>query len=173
MNGSRCQGWKSLMEVVRMEAGMSETEEKLRIYRALSRNPDWAETLREALQVEEREEAAWKEKALPGDYLGWEWFEVHQSPQVLHAMVRARLLDITSATRSATHFRLRNRELIREALARQAQPLAVQEAEFPADLFQAIVGHDDIKAIVNMAIKSQRPAHILMQGPPASSATST
>jgi len=148
-----------------------EVEEKIRILRALSRNPEWAQTLQEAIQVEEREEAAWKEKGLPGDYLGWEWFDVHQSPQVLHAMVKARLLDITSASRSATHYRLKSRVLIQEALERLTQPSPVEQTEFPGDLFQAIVGHDNIKAIVQMAIKSQRPAHILMQGPPASAKT--
>lgn len=156
---------------VKMEVDMAEAEEKLRIYRALSRNPEWAQALGEALQVEEKEEPAWKEKSLPGDYLGWEWFDVHQAPTTLHAMVRAGLLDITSSSRSATHYRLRSRELIKEALERLSQPSPVKQAEFPGDLFQAIVGHDNIKAIVQMAIKAQRPAHILMQGPPASAKT--
>jgi len=86
-------------------------------------------------------------------------------------MVRARLLDITSSSRSATHYRLRNRDIIREALERLTEPAPVEQAEFPNDLFQAIVGHDNIKAIVQMAIRAQRPAHILMQGPPASAKT--
>lgn len=151
---------------------MTEPKEKLKTYQTLFKNPEWARTFEEAVRVEETQESEWKVKNLPGDYLGWEWFDVHESPQVLHAMVKARLLDITSASRSATHYRLRNRELIKEALERQAQPLAAaQEAEFPTDLFQAVVGHDDIKAVVHMAIKAQKPAHILMQGPPASAKT--
>ena len=146
-------------------------EERLQIFRALSQNPDWAQAFEEAIRVEEREEPAWKEKGFPGDYLGWEWFDVHQSPQALHAMVRARLLDVTSQSRSATHYRLRHRDLIKEALERLAEPGAAQEAEFPQDLFHTIVGHDNLKEIVRLALKAEKPAHVLLQGPPASAKT--
>lgn len=157
-------------------------EDRLQVLKALSQNPDWDRTLREALEVEERGKAqfeAWVQ-GLAEDlrpqyqaqgYLGWEWHEVHEMPPTLNVMVKARLLDVAYSSRSATHYRLRNSDLIREALERLTQPPVDKEAAFPQDLFSSIVGHDNLKEIANMALRAPRPAHILMQGPPASAKT--
>jgi hypothetical protein len=57
---------------------MNDMEEKLRIYRLLQENPKWCETIREALEAEQKGEKKYKEKGY-GTYIGWEWHDVHTS----------------------------------------------------------------------------------------------
>src|SRR3990172_6418974 len=134
---------------------MSEADEKFSTYKALSDNSSWAETLKEALEVEEKGRKECQEKGF--QYLGWEWHAVHQSPGTLNAMVAAKLLDVAFSSRSATHYKIHNPELVREALAMLTRAPAAQEATIPDDLFSSIVGNDDIKAIVRMAIEAEKP----------------
>lgn len=39
--------------------------------------------------------------------------------------------------------------------------------ELPADLFQDIVGHDEVKELLRAAVSAPRPVHVLLSGPPA------
>ena len=69
---------------------MNETEKRLRIYRALTTNP--------------------------------EWFEVHANPQTLKKMVTSKLLNITFSSHSATHYKVADPELVREAIQAVSEP---------------------------------------------------
>ena len=71
---------------------MNETEKRLRIYRAISANPQWVEILQDALAVQERSET---EKAEGGFWLGFQWFNAHANSQTLKKMVTTKLLDVT------------------------------------------------------------------------------
>lgn len=148
----------------------SEMEERLGIIRALSAHPDWPEVLQEALKLHEEGEAsvAQGEREL---WLGFEWFEVHTNPQTLNRMVTAKLLDISFSSNRSTYYKLHNLELITEALEHLAEPELKPESEMPTDLFQSIVGHENIKTLVRYAIDSEKPAHMLLQGVPASAKT--
>jgi Holliday junction DNA helicase RuvB len=39
------------------------------------------------------------------------------------------------------------------------------------DIFDDIIGHEDIKRLIGMALRSQEPNHILLSGPPGSAKT--
>lgn len=151
----------------------SDIRERLRVFNLLSQNPEWVEILKEALKVEEEKKRFYAEKGY-GEFIGWEYFDVHCYPlQPLFKMVGERILDLTLSTRSGKHFRVRNPELIREVLTAIEQPAPVGEveAEIPADLFTPIVGYLNVKTIITYATKSEKPAHILLSGPPASAKT--
>lgn len=151
-----------------MEDGQ-ETELRFRTYRALVENPEWQEVLTDALQVEAREEQRYRELGY-GEWPGWEWYHVSYPMPSLHRMVASKLLAITLKTRSATHFRVRNPQMVRDAISALQVPRAV-EKKVPEDLFAPIVGHDNIKQILRWAIDAKERVAVLLQGPPASAKT--
>jgi len=147
---------------------MNEAEERLRIYRALTTNPEWVEILQDALAIQEKEEA---EHAQRLSWLGFEWFEVHANPQTLKKMVTSKLLNITFSSHSATHYKIADPDLVREAIQAMSEPTAQPEREIPADLFDSIVGYPDVKTLIRYALEAEKPAHLLLSGPPASAKT--
>lgn len=148
-----------------------EPSERLDLLRLLSGKPRWIDTLKEALVVEEQKDAEYKGRDYP--YLGWQWFDVHAHHQQLLKMVEARLVDVTLKTNRATHFRVRNPEVVREALSALTEEAyaEVEEGAIPDDLFANIVGHDKVKELMRLAITSEKPVHVLLSGPPASAKT--
>lgn len=145
--------------------------DKSAIYKHLIENPDWIDILNEAISLEELKEREWQEKGW-GSYIGWEWHDVHASPQVLNKMVIAKLLNVTTSSRSGKTYMVNNRQVIKEVISNIESATEVPtHKEIPQDLFESIVGYDDVKQLVNMAIHSDKPVHILFSGPPASAKT--
>ena len=48
-----------------------------------------------------------------------------------------------------------------------SEPTAQPEREMPDDLFGSIVGYPDVKTLVRCALEAEKPAHLLLSGPPA------
>lgn len=152
---------------------MSESEAlatRLAVYRAVGENPAWREVLVEALAVEEERQRFYTEKGY-GEFLGWEWHQVHAQMPTLYRMVVARILDVSLKTRSATHFRVRDPEVVRAVLNALTLPEEAVEQTIPSDLFSSIVGHENVKQILQWAIDAKERVGILLQGPPASAKT--
>ncbi len=149
------------------EQFVDDIEERLRLYRLLSQNPNYAAIMCEAIEVEQNKLKEYAEKGY--NYYGFEWFEVHGSPVSLNKLVTEKVLDIALQTRSGTHYRIRNTELLAHALdALTEMPVQTEQAvEIPNDLFSVIVSHDRIKWAFNMSLRSDKPVHILLVGPPA------
>ncbi len=148
---------------------MNEIEKRFRIYRALATNPEWAEVIEDALALQVKEEA--NQTAKGSSWLGFEWFEVHASPQTLKKMVTLKVLDITFSSHSATHYKIADTELVREIIATMSETVSQPKREMPGDLFDSIVGYPDVKKLVRYALEAERPAHLLFSGPPASAKT--
>ena len=147
---------------------MNETEKRLRIYRAISTNPQWVEILQDALAIQERGEA---EKAESGFWLGFQWFDVHASSQALNKMVTTKLLDISFSSNNSTHYKVADPALVKEAIQAILEPASEPQHETPADLFDSIVDHSHIKTVIRYALEADKPAHLLLTGPPASAKT--
>ena len=146
-------------------------EEKLRLYQLLSQHEGWAEALKEAIQAEANGEERYRQEGY-GNYYGWEWFQVHTATPTLHKMVTEKVLDVTLSTRSGTHFKVRNPELVLEVIRALEEPTPeLLPSIIPDDLFDIIVGHDNIKTIVRYAIDAAKAVHLLFSGPPASAKT--
>ena len=148
---------------------MNETEKRLRIYRALTANPEWVEILQDALTLLEKKEAEQVARGYP--WLGFEWFEVHANPQTLKKMVTSKLLNITFSSHSSTYYKVADPTLVREAIQAISEPVPMVEREMPDDLFNSIVGYADVKTLVRYALEAEKPAHLLLSGPPASAKT--
>lgn len=147
-------------------------QERLRIFNLLTENPSWADTLRDALQVEKDKEEEYRTAGY-GVFPGWQWYDVHAPVPTLNRMVAEKLLDITLSTRSSKHFRVRNPELITEILEffqKEGEKVEVIK-EIPDDLFASIVGHDNVKNLLLLAVEAESACHVLLSGPPASSKT--
>ena len=146
-------------------------EEKLHLYQLLTQHQGWADVLKEAIKAEEDGEERYRQEGY-GKYFGWEWFQVHTPVPTLHKMVTEKILDITLATRSGTHFRVRDPELVTEVIKVLESPTPeLPPSIIPDNLFDIIVGHDNIKTIVKYAIDANKPVHLLFSGPPASAKT--
>ncbi|GAJ18821.1 unnamed protein product, partial [marine sediment metagenome] len=127
--------------------------------------------LKEALQVEKDGEERYRSEGY-GQYYGWEWFQVHAPTPRLHKMVTEKILDITLSTRSGTHFRVKEPELALEVIKALEEPtLQPPPSVIPENLFNIIVGHDNIKTLVRYAIDAEKAVHLLFTGPPASAKT--
>ena len=146
-------------------------EEKLRLFQLLSQHGGWAETLQEAMEAEKDGKERYRKEGF-GNYIGFEWFQVHTPMPTLHKMVNEKVLDITLSTRSGTHFKVRNPDMVTEVIKALEEPTAqLPPSVIPDDLFNIIVGHDNIKTIVRYAIDATKPVHLLLSGPPASAKT--
>ena len=145
--------------------------EKLRLYQLLSSHEGWTEVLKEAIEAEKDGEERYRQEGY-GHYYGWEWFQVHTPVPTLNKMVTEKVLDITLATRSGTHFKINNPELVTEVIKALEEPTTeLPPSITPDNLFDIIVGHDNIKTIVRYAIDATKPVHLLLSGPPASAKT--
>ena len=146
-------------------------EEKLRLFQLLSQHEGWSDVLKEAVQVEKDGEERYKQEGY-GNYYGWEWFQVHTPVPTLHKMVTEKILDITLSTRSGTHFKVKEPELALEVIKALEEPtLQPPPSVIPENLFNIIVGHDNIKTLVKYAIDAEKSVHLLFTGPPASAKT--
>jgi len=146
-------------------------EDKLRLYQLLTQHEGWVDVLKEAIEAEKDGKKAYEEAGY-GKYYGWEWFQVHTPVPTLHKMVTEKVLDITLATRSGTHFKVKDPELVTEVIKALEEPtLELPPSVVPDNLFDVIVGHDNIKTIVRYAIDATKPVHLLLSGPPASAKT--
>jgi len=127
----------------------------------------------------ETEEKLLKESK--GEWHDWEWHDVSVRPHVLRELVFLGIIRVAYKSSSHTCYVLVDREKTKHILNKieeykQAEseelvkPKQVETKE-PEDLFSIISGFDDIKFIFCKALKSERPVHILLVGPPACAKT--
>jgi len=102
--------------------------------------------------------------------IGFTWDDVGVWPATLNRLIAFGLLEVTYHSNSYRGMRLT--ELGRaQALAgaggEAASPDQEAELELPGDIFDDIIGHDDIKDLLRAALQAERPVHVLLAGPPA------
>ena len=102
--------------------------------------------------------------------LGWSWRDVRIWPATLNRMVVDGLLDTAFKSNSYTGYRLTDRA---RAILAGGEPTLIEEEalggplEVPEDVFQDILGHQDVKDLLAAAVAAVRPVHVLLAGPPA------
>lgn len=94
---------------------MDDTQERLRIYSLLAKRPSWTAILGRALEVEREKDEEYEAEGL-GKFAGFQSFHVNTFNQILLNMVDRELLYIAEDSGSSTCFRVRNPELVVEAL---------------------------------------------------------
>lgn len=162
---------------------MSRTQLANRILVLLDRRPEYARLLERVVEGEEREIERCRQ--LPEDATEWTWTSLREdglsthfgverrelgvAQRLLDELVYEEVLELVYATRSHAPYRLVDREETKRALAAgSAQSRrAEDEGEIPANLFEAIAGHDRIKTFFKLSLAAPRPVHGLLVGPPA------
>lgn len=148
----------------------SDVAQREMLFRQLAGNPVAKRIAQKALELEV--EAECQPREYP--WLGFEWYSIPAQPQALNQLVVQGLLVTgglrnTLKSRSSTYYKLAEPELVRECLISLESIEGGEEegGEVPVDLFDFILGHDEIKDILGRSIHSERPVHILLVGPPA------
>lgn len=140
----------------------------------LNDRPELADTLR---RITEWEREHYKDEFFR---LGWEWdtFDPPIKPQTLHMMHLRGILRQVYKSRSCTGYLTRDPGAALEALrifdAGQSSEsvMAIPEkVEIPRDLFNLIIGHDDVKQMILKALDISARVHWLFVGPSASAKT--
>ncbi len=137
--------------------------------RFIAANPEVRRIVARALEVEEKGRKLQAQRAeewnVPlGEYLGWTWSEIPAPAARLRNLVEEGVLEISYKSRSTTNYLVVHPNLAREVLDQSPDDL---EGPPPEEIFQHIVGHDEVKYWMEKSLQSQEPVHILLAGPPA------
>jgi Holliday junction DNA helicase RuvB len=110
--------------------------------------------------------------------LGFEWYEVHAAPQLLNKLVREGFLVVSYKSNKSTMYKVVDPKSLAIMIEQVEQMIREGEVEaeygpieIPPDLFSIIVGHDDVKEVINRSLSSDSPVHILLHGSIASAKT--
>jgi Holliday junction DNA helicase RuvB len=110
--------------------------------------------------------------------LGFEWYEVQAAPQLLNKLVREGFLVVSYKSNKSTMYKVVDPKSLAIMIEQVEQLIREGEVEaeygpieIPPDLFSIIVGHDDVKEVINRSLQSESPVHILLHGSIASAKT--
>lgn len=143
------------------------------MFRNLAGNPVARRVAERALQIEDEEEARRRADPKLYPWSGFEWTDIPAQTAVLNQFVIDELLVTggprgTYRSRSTTAYKLKEPELVRECLEKLNEiEGGAEEGDIPNNLFDFILGHDQIKDLLWRSIQAERPVHILLVGPPA------
>jgi Holliday junction DNA helicase RuvB len=141
---------------------VSEVAQREKLFRLLSANPEVRRIVARALEVEQ------EGRAKHDYYLGWEWHEIPVPAQKLRVLVEERVIKVSYHSRSSTMYQVEDPEQAKEALAAIGdETQEVEEGTIPDNLFDHIVGHEEVKHWIGKSLASATPVHILLVGPPA------
>jgi Holliday junction DNA helicase RuvB len=152
---------------------MANDIEREDLIRYLTGNPVARRIAERALQLEMEAIEKGKSGELKYPWPGFEWHEVPAQTQTLNQLVVDGLLVTggrrgTFKSNSSQTYKLINPELVRECLsAIQETEEDTSQAEIPTNLFDFIIGYEDLKALFWRSINSEQPVHVLLIGPPA------
>lgn len=138
----------------------------------IRKKPDLIQVLKRIIAYEEQHKGDQYFKDL-----GWEYddFKPPIKPQTLYQLFLAGVLDKPYDSRSHTGYLLMSRPEVRRAIEEfetMEEPLEIEESvEPPEDLFESIVGYEDVKDVFKKALESEEPVWILLTGSPASAKT--
>ena len=132
----------------------------------LLRNPRFALVLERIL--------AWESEHIADLPLGWEPLDVGAPRKDAETLVYEGVAKVSMHSTHFLHFRLVDPEATKKALAefREQERRAEEEEKFviPADIFDDVVGHDEVKKLFLKALGGER-VHFLLLGPPSSAKT--
>jgi len=102
--------------------------------------------------------------------IGWSWRHVRIWPATLNRLFKDGYLENVFRSNSYTGYRLS--ELGKAVVTEKEASVATdkpqnQKLTLPDDLFEDIIGHDDVKELLKACLRAERPVHVLLAGPPA------
>jgi len=102
--------------------------------------------------------------------IGWSWRHVRIWPATLSRLFKDGYLENVFRSNSYTGYKLseKGKSLL---LANQETNQTTETAEvtlvITGNLFEDIIGHEDVKELLEAALAAEKPVHIMLTGPPA------
>jgi len=99
--------------------------------------------------------------------IGWSWRHVRIWPATLNRLFKDGYLENVFKSNSYTGYRLSE---LGKAIVSQREEAGAPQLEKltpPDDLFEDVIGHDDIKELLVACLTVEKPVHVLLAGPPA------
>ncbi len=101
---------------------------------------------------------------------GWSWRHVRIWPATLSRLFKDGYLENVFKSNSYTGYRLS--ELGRKVAASERAEETTktpqnEKLSLPDDLFEDIIGHDEVKELLRASLLAEKPVHVLLAGPPA------
>jgi Holliday junction DNA helicase RuvB len=99
--------------------------------------------------------------------IGWSWRHVRVWPATLNRLFKDGYIENVFKSNSYTGYRLS--ELGRAVIAKsegESKP-PQQKLSLPDDVFEDIIGHEEVKELLRAAAMAEKPVHVLLAGPPA------
>jgi len=139
-------------------------------------NPEYREVLKRIIRHEEELEEQYRTDPI---YQGldmhpfWELLDIPVEWKYVRVFIHAGLVKKFSKKT----YMLINREQIKkkieeiESQIKERRAAQEREIEFPSDLFDIIEGYDDLKYFLKLALKAERPVHVLLVGAPGTAKT--
>ena len=99
--------------------------------------------------------------------IGWSWRHVRIWPATLNRLFKDGYLENVFKSNSYTGYRLS--ELGKAMVSQREEDEAPQLEKLtpPDDLFDDVIGHDDVKELLVACLTAEKPVHVLLAGPPA------
>ena len=101
--------------------------------------------------------------------IGWSWRHVRIWPATLNRLFKEGYLDNVFKSNSYTGYRLT--ELGRAVSMRGEQDHEEmphnRKLSLPDDIFDDIIGHEEVKELLKACLLAEKPVHVLLAGPPA------
>jgi len=103
--------------------------------------------------------------------LGWSWSNVRVPPATLNNLLLKGLVE--EKFHSNSYRGLLLTELGREQAKHMLEPTEAyskpqdKTLTLPDDMFEDIIGHDDVKELLIATLLAEKPVHVLLAGPPA------
>ena len=100
--------------------------------------------------------------------IGWGWRHVRVWPATLSRLFKDGYLETVFRSNSYTGYRLS--ELGRKAATGAKEndtPQTPTKLALSDDLFEDIIGHDEVKELLKASLMAEKPVHVLLTGPPA------
>jgi len=100
--------------------------------------------------------------------IGWSWRHVRIWPATLSRLFKDGHLENVFHSNSYTGYRLSDlgKKLVVGAESEE-NPVASNEPIPTDELFEDIIGHDEVKELLTACLLAEKPVHVLLAGPPA------
>lgn len=132
----------------------------------LLRNPKFSSLLARILE--------WELQNMTNLPLGWEALEVGAPRKDVETLVYEGIVKVSMHSTHFLHFRLVDPPAAQKALVelKAYEKKAAEEERFviPNDIFDDVVGHDEVKKLIMKALQGER-VHFMFLGPPSSAKT--
>jgi len=101
--------------------------------------------------------------------IGWGWRHVRIWPATLNRLFKDGYLENVFKSNSFTGYRLTDlgRAVARRKETKDTEIVQTPKLTLPDDLFNDIIGHEEVKELLRACLLAEKPVHVLLAGPPA------